>query len=131
MEQSHTSAEPLAQISVPALIRALDQQGPASSPEAEDNRKRAAAEITMIFELKESRAFRWYEKEFVDKLYRAAFEALRSPHTKADDLSALRTTYLALRGVKAGLIEREIAHREQISPGDPEISVLREQLAAL
>ena len=135
MEQSHKAAEPLKPIKPAALIRALeadeDEMAAQQSPEAEANRQRAASEISMIFELKESTAFKWYQKEFVERLYLHAFNALRSPDVKPEDLQKLQTTYLAMREVKAGMLEREITHREQLNPKDEEIPRLRDELARL
>lgn len=133
LDPSQRAAEPLKPIKTSVALRQLSQEPPkpSDSPEAKENRLRASAEVSMIFELKDLVAFQWFEKEFIDKAYRNAFDALRSPHVKPEDLPKLQTTYVALRKVKAGLIEREIAHRELLDPTDDQLATLRETLSRL
>jgi hypothetical protein len=136
MDQSQKAAEPIKAVAPATFIREManPESDPAKdSPEAVENRRRAGAEISMIFELKDSRAFQWFMSEFIDKPYREAFDKLRDPRLrqKEESLETIQTNYVALRAVKAGMIEREIAHREQIDTNDPEVVRLRELLAAL
>src|SRR5882724_3796709 len=118
MEQSHKAAEPIHVVSPADLVRQLSnpEADPAQSEEAKDNRKRAAVEITMIFELKESSAFKWFEREFIDKPYQEAFDKLRDPkmREKEESFESIQTAYVALRAIKVGMLEREVAHREQM-----------------
>lgn len=135
MDPSQKAAEPLKPVKPAQLIRTMigNEAEPAKSAEALDNRKRAADELTMIFELRGSAAFRWFQKEFIDARYQETFDALRDPAMRlpGETLECVQARYLALRKVKAGILEREIAHRELISPTDTEIAVLREELARL
>ena len=138
LDPSQRAAEPLQPVAPSVALKRLSlaemegtEPDPNESDEAVSNRQRAAAEISMIFELKDSVAFQWFEREFIDAAYSRAFEALRSPHVKPEELPKLQTTYLALREVKAGMIEREIAHRELIDPHDEQVTELREKLARL
>jgi hypothetical protein len=132
MDPAQKPAEPIKKVEPADLVRQLSvEPDPAESPEAKENRARAAAEISMIFELKDSAAYKWFEREFIDGPYRRAFDELRSPHVKQEDLPKLQTTYVALRAIKVGMLEREIAHREQIDPSDVEIARLRDELSRL
>jgi hypothetical protein len=133
MDPAQKPAEPIAKIKPSDLVRQIlsPEADPADSPEAKENRARAGAEISMIFELKDSVAFKWFEKEFIDGPYRRAFDELRSPYVKPEDLPKLQTTYVALRAIKVGMLEREITHREQIDPNDVEIARLRAELSRL
>lgn len=101
------------------------------SDAAKENRERAGRELAMIEELKANTAFRWFMAEFIDTPFKASFDAFRDETVEDADFWTVRRTYNALRKVKAAIIEREIAHREQISENDPDVKVLRAQLAAL
>lgn len=135
MDPSQTAAEPLKSIPMSEILRRFREESPMpeepASREAAENQTRARAEIASIFELKESRAFQWYEKEFIDKSYQEAFDKLRDSSTKSDELVAVRLVYILMRGIKVGLIEREIAHRETLDPADEEIKRLREKLSRM
>jgi hypothetical protein len=76
-----------------------------NSEAAEENRRRAAAEISTIFELNGDRNFQWFVREFID-----------GPYTKAFD--ALRNQTMRMEG-------------ELIDPRDEEIPRLRERLSRL
>lgn len=104
-----------------------------NSEAAEENRRRAAAEISTIFELNGDRNFQWFIREFIDGPYTKAFDALRSQtmRMEGETLETVQARYVALREVKVGMLEREIAHRELIDPRDEEISRLRERLSRL
>lgn len=137
-EPSRRAAEPLQSLSPKELIRSLglkeatQPEGEELSPEAKENRLHAAKEISLIFELRNNRAFEWFEHEFIDKPYWEARRGLMNV-AEADrgDLPRIQTTYAALKQVKIGMLEREIAHREQINPNDEQIAILRERLALL
>jgi hypothetical protein len=138
MDQSQKAAEPLKPVPTATLVRVLNspEADPGSaqdSPEAQDNRQRASNEISMIFELKDSRAFQWFMREFIESAYQQAFDELRNPALRQKDvkLEDVQTRYVALRQVRVGMVEREIAHREQLDPNDEEIKRLREKLASL
>jgi hypothetical protein len=133
MDQAQRAAEPLTPVSPASLIRSLKtpEEEASESPEAIENRQRAATEIAMIFELKDSRAFQWFVEQFLDSEYGKAFEALRSPYTKHHEIADVQKQYVVLRKVKVGMLEREIAHREQLDPGDEMLPVLRSKLAQL
>lgn len=91
----------------------------------------AGAELAMLFELSENRAFRWLEEEFLNKPFQEARETFLSPDTRGEDLPAARHRYLALKEVKKAPIEREIVHRKLLDPGDSEIFRLQMKLGAL
>jgi hypothetical protein len=134
MDPSQRPAEPLQPVDARTLIRNLQGAEPIDdSPEAENNRMRAAAEISAIFELNKDRNFQWFMREFIDRPYNAAFDALRNPlmRQKDDTLEVIQAKYVALREVKVGMLEREIAHRELLNPRDEEIPRLRERLSRL
>jgi hypothetical protein len=134
MDPSQRPAEPLQPVDARTLIRNLQGAEPIDdSPEAENNRMRAAAEISAIFELNKDRNFQWFMREFIDRPYNAAFDALRNPlmRQKDDTLEVIQAKYVALRDVKVGMLEREIAHRELLNPRDEEIPRLRERLSRL
>jgi hypothetical protein len=103
------------------------------SPEAIENRQRAANETSMIFELKDNRAFQWFEREFIQTAYAEAFAKLRDPNLRLpeESLQNIQMTYVALRKVRVGMLEREIIHRELLDPNDSALPRLREKLAAL
>lgn len=133
MDQSQIAAEPLKSVSPTQFIKEFvnpETQPDPNSPEAVENRARAAQEISMIFELKDLVSFKWFIAEFIDKPYRAAFDALRDPRLRQDNetLENIQQRYVALRAVRVGMLEREIAHREQITPNDSFLHALREQL---
>jgi hypothetical protein len=50
---------------------------------------------------------------------------------EGETLEGVQATYSALREVKVGMLEREIAHRELLNPRDEEIPRLRERLSRL
>lgn len=136
-EQSRRAAEPLPSLSSKELIRSLGLEEAAQpeevSEEAVANRQHAATEISMIFELHNSRSFEWFEHEFIDKPY---WEARRKLMTvghsiELGELSRIQITYAALKQVKVGMLEREISHREQINQNDEQIAILRERLSLL
>src|SRR6266404_2278410 len=135
MDPSQKAAEPIDVVSPADLVRQLSnpEADPAESEEAKDNSKRAVAEISMIFELKESTAFKWFEREFIDRPYQEAFDKLRDPRQRQKDesLESIQTAYVALRAIKVGMLEREIVHREQIDPNDVEIKRLNAKLRSL
>jgi hypothetical protein len=134
MDPAQKPAEPIEPLLAGALLRQLNPESdPADSEEAKENRAAAAREISMIFELKDLTAFKWFEKEFIDKPYQASFDALRDPRLreKNETLENIQQRYVALRAVKVGMLEREIAHREQIAPNDVEIPRLRAELERL
>lgn len=97
------------------------------------NDLRAAAELAMINELKQSAAFQWFEAEFIDKPYAASFDALRAEATTEDDAfwRRINAKYVALREVKSGMIQREIVHLKRISPIEPAIAALTQHLRTL
>lgn len=131
LDPSQKAAEPLKPVKPADLARTVNAKQEAVSPEEKDNRENAANEVSMIFELNSSVAFRWFEAEFIDRPFRDAFEALRTPGIKAEDLPAIQQKYMSLRAVKVGIIEREISHRDLLDPNDSMIPVLREKLARL
>jgi len=137
LDPSQKPAEPLPPVNPVTVLkrRALDEiePEPGEQPEAIDNKQRAANEVAMIFELKDSRAFQWFEKEFIDKPYKEAFDLLRNPKLRQEGVTLLdvQAAYVVLRAVKTGVIEREIVHRETIDPGDEMIPVLRQKLDTL
>lgn len=104
-----------------------------SSADAEANRRRAAIEISAIFELSENPDFKWFMREFIDGPYEQAFLKLRDPRARLpeESLEMVQVTYFALRQAKAGMLEREIAHRELLDPRDEEIPRLRQKLSLL
>lgn len=122
LDQSQRAAEPTPRVNPNTLVGRLKgaERVQDNDEAAAENRARAAAEISMIFELKDSTAFKWFEEEFIDKPYRASFDALRDPSTPIEELPTVRARYAALKAVKIGIIEREIAHRDQLDPNDPE-----------
>lgn len=133
MDPSQKAVEPLEPVEASVLVSRLRSITPDEnkSPEADSNRKQAAAEVSMIFELRDNRAFQWFETEFIDKEYLEAFSKLRSPHTKPEELHDVQVKYIALRAVKVGLVEREIAHRELMNSNDEQIPRLRERLSRM
>lgn len=135
MDQSQKAAEPLTPVKPSTFVRQSLQPepDPNDSPEAQENRQRAAGEISMIFELKDNRAFQWFEKEFIDVAYQEAFDKLRNPtlRQKDESLELIQAQYVVLRKVKAGRLEREIAHRELLDANDEEIALLRSALERL
>ncbi len=139
LDPSQKPAEPLQPVKPSVALKrlAIDEAAKeiesSEQPEAIENRQRAAAEISMIFELKDSSPFNWFMREFVDKPYQEAFDKLRDPRLlrKDESLEIIQQRYVALRAVRVGMIEREIAHREQIDPNDEQISELRRLLSSL
>lgn len=135
MDPSQTPAEPLRRVDPAVLIRSLSgaERVGDSSADAEANRLRAAGEISAIFELNENGDFQWFMREFIDGPYEQAFLKLRDPRARLpeESLEMVQVTYFALRQVKSGMLEREIAHRELLNPRDEEIPRLRERLARL
>ena len=116
-----------------AMDEAAVEPAPEQSPEAIDNSTRAKAEIATIFELKDSGAFNWFFSEFVEKPYQDAFNKLRDPRLRQKDetLENIQQRYIALREVRIGMLEREIAHREQLDDDDGQIYDLRRLLNSL
>lgn len=131
MDQSQMPAQPTPEMSARDLVATLSEAEPVIEGNAKDNQQHAARELEMITELLSSRAFEWFEAEFIGKPYATAFASLRSKHTRPEDLPGIQQTYIALREIKAGMIERELAHRELISPADPRNTFLRSKLDAL
>lgn len=131
LDQSQRASEPTPQGSLGDLRGAAIEKFDSDAEKA--NKENAGRELSMIEALKESEAFKWFEAEFIEKLYRASFDALRAEATTDNDAAwrRINARYVALRGVKAGMIEREIVHRRKINPKDPTIEVLRQTLAAL
>jgi hypothetical protein len=134
-DQSQRPAEPLPTVEPRTLIRNLQgaERVATTSVDAEANRLRAAAEIAAIFELNENRTFQWFIREFIDKPYQEAFRKLRLPNARmeGESLEGVQMTYSAMREVKVGMLEREIAHRELLNPNDEEIPRLRQKLSLL
>lgn len=132
MDPSQKAAEPIKQLSVAELA----SMGKAAervkeSATAQENRQLAAQELAMIFELKENRPYKWFEAEFIDKPFQEAREKLRSPETKPEELPVAHQRYLALKEVKAGMLEREIGWRKALDRTDSEIARLQMKLDAL
>jgi hypothetical protein len=134
-DQSQKAAEPLQRVEPAEFIRRLSvelaTQPSEDSETAKANRARAGNEISMIFELNSSRAFAWFESEFIDKPFREASEKLRNEFTTPSDLPLVKMTYDALKKVKVGVLERHLAHLMQLNPSDAEIPKLRERLSLL
>lgn len=135
LDPSQRAAEPIKTVKASDLVRTLKSPAvgapPQLSPQAQQNRDRAAAELSMIFELRDARSFQWFMAEFFDKPFIEASQAYRSDDTAEEDLSKVRARYMALKAVKAGIIEREIAHRRLMDPSDAEIFRLEQRLAQL
>lgn len=135
LDPSQRAAEPVKLVKAADLVRTLKQPpvgaAPHISPQAQQNRDRAAAELSMIFELRDARSFQWFMAEFFDKPFIEASQAYRSDDTKDEDLSKVRARYMALKDVKKGILEREIAHRRLMDPNDTEIFRLEQRLAQL
>jgi hypothetical protein len=135
LDPSQRPAEPLKTVKAGDLVRTLKQPPVGAAPrltaDEQRNRDRAAAELSMIFELRDARAFQWFMAEFFDKPFREASEAYRSPTTDEADMPKVRARYLALKEVKSGILEREINHRRKMDPNDTEIFRLEQQLAQL
>lgn len=115
------------------LVQKLKQPETANpvTAEAKRNKERASVEMANILDLQSSRAFEWFFDEFVEKPYRLAFDAFRNPATPPEQLGAVRDNYLALRTIRVGFLEREIAHRHQLNKSDTEIPQLEEKLRSL
>jgi hypothetical protein len=135
LDPSQRAAEPVKVIKASDLVRTLKQPpvgaAPQISPQAQQNRDRAAAELSMIFELRDARSFQWFMAEFFEKPFIEASQAYRSDDTPEEDLPKVRARYMALKTVKAGILEREIAHRRLMDPSDAEIFRLEQRLAQL
>lgn len=131
------AATPLPTIPDKRLVQALEdgaRSSPArpveTSPEQEFNEKAASEELALIFELHDSRAFQWFQRECLDNRYRAAEGLLKDPHAK-ESIEIIRARFFAVREIYIWLLEREIAHRETANSDDAEIVRLREKLALL
>jgi hypothetical protein len=135
VDPSQKAAEPLKPVEPKTFVRNLTgaERVVTDDADAEANRQRAAAEISAIFELKDNRNFQWFMREFIDRQYGEAFQKLRIPSARMENesLESVQMTYSALREVKVGMLEREIAHRELLNPRDEEIPRLRERLSRL
>lgn len=103
------------------------------SATAAENRAIAGEELTSIWELKESKAFQWFESEFIDRPFLLASEKLRGiiELEPNETLKQAQTTYRALREVKSAIIERELSWRRLLDANDPEIEKLQMKLGAL
>jgi hypothetical protein len=133
LDQSQKAAPPLKPMAASELVRKLHTPGiEALSEDAaaalDENRKQAAVELASIFALQESPDFKWFEKTFIIEPYDEAFRKLRDPHAReeGETLEMVQTAYLALRTVRAGVLTREIIHRELIDPRDEQIAKLRQ-----
>jgi hypothetical protein len=133
LDPSQRAAVPLKPMSPGELLHKLkapETHNP-TTPEGKKNKARASAEMASIIDLQGSRAFEWFFDEFIEKPYRLAFDRYRSPSTPEEQLVTARADYLALRTLRVGMLEREIAHRRQLDKNDLQISVLEEKLRAL
>src|SRR4051812_14446089 len=94
LDPSQRAAEPVKVIKASDLVRTLKQPpvgaAPQISPQAQQNRDRAAAELSMIFELRDARSFQWFMAEFFEKPFIEASQAYRSDDTSAEDLPKVR-----------------------------------------
>lgn len=98
----------------------------------EDNQKHATSELAMIFELRDNRSFQWFEQQCIVKKYEELEQAWKDPSQKdAGEISKIREKFLLVREIYLWLIQREIQHRETISPGDSEIIRLRKLVLTL
>jgi hypothetical protein len=135
LDQSQRPAEPIQQISPGELSRRLKEPGLeiADSGTAKENRENAAAEISSIFQLQGDPNFQWFVKTFIDPEYDKAFAALRNPAVRqpGETLELVQARYVALREVKVGMMERELAHRELLDPNDQQIAKLRQEIDRL
>lgn len=134
MDPSHRPAEALRSVSPAQLINQakLAKVAPEElSAEALENLKKAKEELSKISELKESRAFQWFETEFIEKAYSEAKRIFHDKTTPVETLVAARVEYLTLRALKMDWLEREIAHRELLDPGSETTAYLRDRLSLL
>jgi hypothetical protein len=133
MDPIHT---PLKVVSAKELLAQLrieagGEPDAALSPEAESNRTLAASELSAIFELIGLGSFQWFMHEFVNGPFLEARRALHDPSIRSNDLRDVQVRYLALKSIVGALLEREIAHRELLTPGDEQLPMLREKLILL
>lgn len=137
MDPAQRAHEPLTPVKPADLIRSLHaeptlvEENPDAAQAIAENRATAASELAMIFELQNSAAHQWFLEQFVSGPFRDASDALKSPNTKPEELATVQTRYVTLRPIMAGIIEREIAHRDQLDPTDQEVFRLRDKLATL
>lgn len=137
MDPAQRAHEPGRPVKPADLIRTLHadpvlvEENPDAAQAIAENRATASAELAMIFELKESVAHQWFLEQFIAGPFRDASDALKSANTKLEELAAVQTRYVTLRPIMAGIIEREIAHRDQLDPNDQEVFRLRERLRLL
>lgn len=126
MDQSQMPAAPTPEMSAGELVAKLGGAQKVVEGTAKENQLHAGRELEMIDELRNSQAFKWFEEQFIDKLYQESFVNLRRYHSKR-----VHYTYQTMRRVKIGMIERQKTHLELISPNDPMIGVLRAMLDVL
>jgi hypothetical protein len=135
LDQSQRPAEPIQQISPGELSRRLKEPGMevADTVTARENREHAASEISSIFALQGNPDFQWFVREFIDPEYDKAFAALRNPAVRqpGETLELVQARYVALREVKVGMMERELAHRQLLDPNDQEVLRLRKEIDRL
>lgn len=128
MDQSQKPAEPTQRVSDAQLTRTLKKPEADELPGQKANRQLALDQLGMMAEIQNSPAFKWFMQTFVDEPFKASFEALRSEHTREEEMPQVRSRYQALKSIKAGIIEREAVWREALDPSDTEIARLRERL---
>lgn len=131
MDQSQRPAEPVQKLSAGQFIARTKGAEAVESATAQENRVLAGQELSMIFELNDSRAYQWYEAEFVEKVFQEARDRFLSPDTLPAEMPDARSRYLALKEVKKGMLEREIGWRTYLDPSDQEIGRLQMKLGAL
>lgn len=140
LDPSQRAAEPLKPVKTAEFIRQMREAGtqveivPEETARAiKENQEHAQQEIAMIFELNDSVAFRWFMEKFVLPDYDLAFRQLRGlgEPSKPEELPAIQIRYETLRKIRAGMLTREIAHRERLDSTDAQIPRLRERLNLL
>jgi hypothetical protein len=135
LDQSQKAAEPIETISPGELSRRLKEPGVevVDTGTQGENRQHAAGEIASIFRLKGDSDFQWFVTQFIDPEYDKAFAALRNPAMRQKDetLETVQARYMALREVKIGMMERELAHRSLLDPNDQEVFRLRKEIDRL
>ena len=112
-------------------IETVGEGDPELSPEAEANRLQAASELSAIFELANLGSFQWFLAEFINEPFQEARRIFHDSSTPEAGLPEARTRYLTLRNIAAALLEREIMHRELLTPTNTELPLLREKLSLL
>ena len=135
LDQSQRPAAPIETISPGELSRRLKEKGTevAETGTQIENRDHAGSEIASIFRLNGDPDFQWFMKQFIDPEYDRAFVALRNPAMReaGDTLEVVQARYVALREVKVGMLERELAHRTLLDPNDQVIPRLRREIDRL